>query len=359
MIGDNYEKDIVGAKNAGMKTILFNLKGINGTFPLADAVVRTMNEFTGTIEKLWNYYPFYILCWINRDWSLSNHIAISKKLFPFSRRFSNFAGRGFGDIRQNHFHSGIDIRTGGEEGKPVYAVADGYVSRIIYFFYRFGCSLHTHPNGFTSLYGHLKKLTVLSIMDEGSMDLGVGQRNERLWTRWMRHTRRYRRWTMKIRLRVMTRSITFRLLANKNSNCASGFSRRNNTFNRSCPFRIQPMVSWPVSFCHRSAPDSLINYSVMPRAPALHCRLNTISRWSGQIVGKIRAWRPRFVGTATRWVKEVCEILFQPRSIPWMIFDECAFQMTMLARSQSDYLDGRLSPTVLLFHAIWSDFPLF
>ena len=37
---------------------------------------------------------------------------------------------GFGDIRQNHFHSGVDIRTGGEEGKPVYSVADGYVSRI-------------------------------------------------------------------------------------------------------------------------------------------------------------------------------------------------------------------------------------
>ena len=37
---------------------------------------------------------------------------------------------GFGDVRQNHFHSGIDIRTGGEEGKPVYAVADGYISRI-------------------------------------------------------------------------------------------------------------------------------------------------------------------------------------------------------------------------------------
>jgi murein DD-endopeptidase MepM/ murein hydrolase activator NlpD len=37
---------------------------------------------------------------------------------------------GFGDVRQNHFHSGIDIRTGGEEGKSVYAIADGYVSRI-------------------------------------------------------------------------------------------------------------------------------------------------------------------------------------------------------------------------------------
>ena len=37
---------------------------------------------------------------------------------------------GFGDVRKNHFHSGLDVRTGGEEGKPVYAIADGTISRI-------------------------------------------------------------------------------------------------------------------------------------------------------------------------------------------------------------------------------------
>ncbi|MBQ1408552.1 MAG: hypothetical protein IIY87_02205, partial [Bacteroidales bacterium] len=36
----------------------------------------------------------------------------------------------FGEIRPNHFHSGIDIRTEAKEGQPVYAPADGYVSRI-------------------------------------------------------------------------------------------------------------------------------------------------------------------------------------------------------------------------------------
>jgi murein DD-endopeptidase MepM/ murein hydrolase activator NlpD len=66
---------------------------------------------------------------------------------------------GFGDVRQNHFHSGIDIRTGGEEGKPVYAVADGYISRINISSTGFGKALYiTHPNGYTSVYGHLKKL---------------------------------------------------------------------------------------------------------------------------------------------------------------------------------------------------------
>ncbi len=37
----------------------------------------------------------------------------------------------FGEMRPNHFHSGIDIKTDGAEGKPVVAVASGYVSRIV------------------------------------------------------------------------------------------------------------------------------------------------------------------------------------------------------------------------------------
>ena len=36
----------------------------------------------------------------------------------------------FGEIRPNHIHAGLDIKTQGVEGKKVYAVADGYISRI-------------------------------------------------------------------------------------------------------------------------------------------------------------------------------------------------------------------------------------
>ena len=63
----------------------------------------------------------------------------------------------FGEIRRNHFHSGIDIRTEGVQGKPVYAIADGYVSRVNVSPGGFGKALYiTHPNGYTSLYGHLR-----------------------------------------------------------------------------------------------------------------------------------------------------------------------------------------------------------
>ncbi len=63
----------------------------------------------------------------------------------------------FGDIRINHFHAGLDVRTGGREGLPVFAAAEGYISRIKVMNGGYGNALYiTHPNGFTTLYGHLK-----------------------------------------------------------------------------------------------------------------------------------------------------------------------------------------------------------
>ncbi|HVA98011.1 MAG TPA: M23 family metallopeptidase [Bacteroidia bacterium] len=62
----------------------------------------------------------------------------------------------FGEIRPNHFHTGIDIRTEEKTGLNVYAVADGYVSRINVSTWGYGNALYiTHPNGFVSVYGHL------------------------------------------------------------------------------------------------------------------------------------------------------------------------------------------------------------
>lgn len=66
----------------------------------------------------------------------------------------------FGEPRPNHFHGGIDVRTGMTEGKPLFAVADGYVSRVSVGLYGFGNALYiTHPGGVTSVYCHLKKFT--------------------------------------------------------------------------------------------------------------------------------------------------------------------------------------------------------
>ncbi len=64
----------------------------------------------------------------------------------------------FGELRLNHFHSGIDFRTGGVIGCSVYAVAEGYVSRIRVSSGGGGKTLYiTHPNGYKSVYMHLDR----------------------------------------------------------------------------------------------------------------------------------------------------------------------------------------------------------
>ena len=63
----------------------------------------------------------------------------------------------FGELRPNHFHAGFDLKTQQKEGLKVYAVADGYVSRIKISTFGNGKTIYiNHPNGFTSVYGHLK-----------------------------------------------------------------------------------------------------------------------------------------------------------------------------------------------------------
>ncbi|HYK76646.1 MAG TPA: M23 family metallopeptidase [Daejeonella sp.] len=64
----------------------------------------------------------------------------------------------FGELRSNHFHSGLDYRTNQREGYPVYAVADGYISRLRVQAAGFGNAIYiTHPNGFTTVYAHLQR----------------------------------------------------------------------------------------------------------------------------------------------------------------------------------------------------------
>lgn len=66
----------------------------------------------------------------------------------------------FGELRPAHFHSGLDFKTMQRTGYPVHAVADGYISRLRVQFGGFGQALYiTHPNGYTSVYGHIQSFT--------------------------------------------------------------------------------------------------------------------------------------------------------------------------------------------------------
>jgi hypothetical protein len=66
----------------------------------------------------------------------------------------------FGELRIDHFHSGLDIKTQGVTGKEVVAAADGYIFRISVSPGGFGNALYIrHPSGYETVYGHLDKFT--------------------------------------------------------------------------------------------------------------------------------------------------------------------------------------------------------
>ena len=62
----------------------------------------------------------------------------------------------FGELRPNHYHMGLDIRTNHRENLPVFAAADGYIAHIKVEPGGFGQAVYiNHPNGYTTVYGHL------------------------------------------------------------------------------------------------------------------------------------------------------------------------------------------------------------
>ncbi|WNJ16141.1 M23 family metallopeptidase [Pontibacter sp. G13] len=75
--------------------------------------------------------------------------------FPFDRHFA-LSGT-YGELRRNHFHSGIDIKTYGETGIPIHAITDGYVYRLKVSPFGFGNAVYLkHTDGNYSVYAHLE-----------------------------------------------------------------------------------------------------------------------------------------------------------------------------------------------------------
>ena len=81
-------------------------------------------------------------------------IFISPVIIPLS------LSANFGELRTDHFHSGLDIKTQGVTGKEVLAAASGYVYRISISPGGFGKAMYLrHPSGYSTVYGHLDKFT--------------------------------------------------------------------------------------------------------------------------------------------------------------------------------------------------------
>ena len=81
-----------------------------------------------------------------------------KYIFPINSGSQQYLAGTMGEIRHNHFHAGLDIKTGGKTGIPVRAIANGYVSRIGISEGGYGHVLYlTHLDGKTSVYAHLQR----------------------------------------------------------------------------------------------------------------------------------------------------------------------------------------------------------
>jgi hypothetical protein len=99
-------------------------------------------------------YLIYSLLFIN---TLYNNPK-DRTLFKPPVTIPVFLSSNFGELRIDHFHSGIDIKTQGVTGKEVVAAADGYIFRISVSPGGFGKALYIkHPSGYSTVYGHLDR----------------------------------------------------------------------------------------------------------------------------------------------------------------------------------------------------------
>lgn len=90
--------------------------------------------------------------------SLSIYTPVEAQKFRSPVDIPIYLSGSFGELRNNHFHSGIDIKTQGVIGKSVHAVKEGYVSRISVSPYGYGLAIYlNHPDSTTSVYGHLSR----------------------------------------------------------------------------------------------------------------------------------------------------------------------------------------------------------
>jgi hypothetical protein len=101
------------------------------------------------------FFIFSILFFNNLD-----DVPKDKTIFKSPLKIPQLLSANFGELRADHFHSGLDIKTQGVTGKEVVAAADGFVSRISVAPGGFGNAVYiTHPTGYSTVYGHLNRFS--------------------------------------------------------------------------------------------------------------------------------------------------------------------------------------------------------
>ncbi|MGE5406191.1 MAG: M23 family metallopeptidase [Methanosarcina sp.] len=105
-------------------------------------------------------YLIYSILFINTLYNTPKDTPKDRSIFIPPVTIPVLLSSNFGELRIDHFHSGIDIKTQGETGKDVVAAADGYISRISVSPGGFGNALYVkHPSGYSTVYAHLDRFT--------------------------------------------------------------------------------------------------------------------------------------------------------------------------------------------------------
>jgi len=108
--------------------------------------------------KMQNIRLSIILLLILNAFTINIHSQTYNKEFIFPLDNHASVSGSFGELRSNHFHSGVDIGTNGKTGFPVKCMAEGVIARIKVSSVGYGKALYIkHPNGYTTVYGHLEK----------------------------------------------------------------------------------------------------------------------------------------------------------------------------------------------------------
>lgn len=109
--------------------------------------------------QLLKQYLFFLACVTGFIPAFSQSpVPISENYFRNPLNIPISLAANFGEVRKDHYHMGLDIRTQQKENLPVYAAAEGYVSHVFVNHGGFGKAIYiTHPGGYTTVYVHLNK----------------------------------------------------------------------------------------------------------------------------------------------------------------------------------------------------------
>lgn len=137
--------------NIKFKNFLFTLAYFNS---FAEHLIKFI-FLSQMLKKILFIFPLLFIHFLIKSQCIDS---IPKNYFRSPLGIPLYLAGNFGELRSNHFHSGLDMKTNGQEGYNIYASADGFISRIKISPWGYGKTIYIdHPNGFTTVYAHLKE----------------------------------------------------------------------------------------------------------------------------------------------------------------------------------------------------------